>query len=423
MITTNEGSTVNIEVENSGSDPQYQWMKDGGAITQPNVTGINAARLVISPAHPSNNGKYTVKISNNIPSSQTSSPSMLTVIPDLTKPAVVSALGQVNLANILVSFSEPVDTATAQNTANYTIGGLTVSSATVANGTNVLLVTTPRTAGNNYCITIKSVKDTADAGNVMNTVTLPLAQEVNLLTWNSVWKYNTNNLDGTGWQQSDFADGSWSMGPGLLGFENTPATITALDNQGTPTNTIIMFDEAANTIYTNLPTAYFRTKFNFTSDPGGIAFVMDHIVDDGAVFYLNGTEVGRFNMPTGAVVYSTLAPAAPAEAIIRQLPISGVRSGVNTLAVEVHQNALTSSDILFGVQLRPRLPAIAPSLGVSFDLNANTVTFTWPDASWHLQEATVVQGPYTPVTGNPASPYVVHGPAGVKFYRLGRSCP
>jgi hypothetical protein len=30
-------------------------------------------------------------------------------------------------------------------------------------------------------------------------------------------------------------------------------------------------------------------------------------MDDGCVVYVNGVEIGRVNMPTGAIVYSTLA--------------------------------------------------------------------------------------------------------------------
>jgi len=299
-----------------------------------------------------------------------------------------------------------------------------VSSATVTNGTNVLLVTTPRTLGNNYCITLRNVKDIAEAGNVLNTVTLTLAQDVDLITWSSVWQYNTNNLDGTGWEQPGFNDSAWSMGPGLLGFESTVGTIAALNGLGAPTNTIILFDEVNNAIYTNLPTAYFRITFDFPGDPGGIAMVLEHIVDDGAVFHLNGVEVGRFNIVDNPVVYATLAPAAAAEGVVRQLTLSGVKSGQNRLAVEVHQNSLTSSDLLFGAQLQVRVPVFSPPVSIDYDIGSDRVTLRWTGhPTWQLFQADVPEGPYTAVPGNPASPYVAPRPPAQKYYRLSQNCP
>src|SRR5439155_21294515 len=92
--------------------------------------------------------------------------------------------------------------------------------------------------------------------------------------------------------------------------------------------------------------------------------------DDGGVVYLNGTEVFRSNMPTGTIAYATLASssALPQDETtnfyVKFIDPTVMRAGSNVVAVEIHQNAVTSSDISFDFALlgnftiRPPLVAI-----------------------------------------------------------------
>jgi hypothetical protein len=70
------------------------------------------------------------------------------------------------------------------------------------------------------------------------------------------------------------------------------------------------------------------------------------------VFYLNGQEIHRHNMPTGAVTANLLASAG-AEATWVSVPDQrsslALRAGPNRLSVEVHQESDNSSDIVFGI--------------------------------------------------------------------------
>jgi hypothetical protein len=62
------------------------------------------------------------------------------------------------------------------------------------------------------------------------------------------------------------------------------------------------------------------------------------------VIYVNGTEVGRANMPSGTITRTTYATAAPststavANPVVVQIPTNVIQSGSNTIAVEVHSN-------------------------------------------------------------------------------------
>jgi hypothetical protein len=72
--------------------------------------------------------------------------------------------------------------------------------------------------------------------------------------------------------------------------------------------------------------------------------------DDGAVVYLNGTEIARPNMPAlpAAITWGTLALASNENTLDTiPVPASAFVNGTNIIAVEIHQNLATSSDISF----------------------------------------------------------------------------
>ncbi|MFP6739653.1 MAG: dockerin type I domain-containing protein, partial [Planctomycetota bacterium] len=77
-------------------------------------------------------------------------------------------------------------------------------------------------------------------------------------------------------------------------------------------------------------------------------------VDDGFVAYVNGTEIGRFNVAKGEVLNSTpaIAPNPLGEPVIDrpiEFPISQnlLVEGENIIAVSVHNAGLGSSDLTF----------------------------------------------------------------------------
>ena len=83
-------------------------------------------------------------------------------------------------------------------------------------------------------------------------------------------------------------------------------------------------------------------------------FTLNFTADDGFIVYINGQEAGRYLMPTGDVNYNTLASTYangnPDNGTL-SLPISLFKRGANTIAVEVHNNSVSSSDIYFDAAL------------------------------------------------------------------------
>ena len=100
-------------------------------------------------------------------------------------------------------------------------------------------------------------------------------------------------------------------------------------------------------------TLTFRTDFTFEGTPAATELVLDCAVDDGAVFYINGAEVQRQNMPNGAVDAGTLADAEVVDLIEFYAEVSAepLVPGLNVLAVEVHQAEPDDLDLFFGCGL------------------------------------------------------------------------
>ena len=165
-----------------------------------------------------------------------------------------------------------------------------------------------------------------------------------LLAATNAWRYRADGTDlGTAWREPGYDDASWPSSNAL--FYNTPAPLAA------PKNTWLPLTNAAGA---RITTFYFRTWFNFAGSTNGLVLTLRPLIDDGAVFYLNGREVFRFNLPDGDILYGTLANTnvgTPAFVTPTNLPSALLLPGPNTLAVEVHQVVTNSSDAGFGAEL------------------------------------------------------------------------
>lgn len=181
--------------------------------------------------------------------------------------------------------------------------------------------------------------------------------DLEVLDYASVWRHNLDAGPSglpSGWATVAHAvdNISWAQGPGLLGKENSAL--------GEPIRTNI-------TLSSKIP-YYFETEFTY-NDPGEVAeMVIEHYLDDGAVFYLNGAEIARFNMPEGAFSPGTLASPGVSNAALRTLTITNpnILQGSNRLSVEIHQTSLGSSDLVLGARVTLRQPDGTGSPGITY---------------------------------------------------------
>ena len=408
-VSTNEGAVVQLSVVAAGSPTlQYKWFKgvteiaDGG-----NISGATTARLTISNAAPADAGSYTCTVNNDTPPAATSAAAIVTISADTVRPVLTRAVGP-NNTTVVLTFSKALSLG-AGLTSHYTLsGGASVTAAVLAN--NVVTLTTSARAAGNSTLTITGVTDNRSTPNLLDpnptTVALTTVQVID--AWNSTWSFNTNNLDGSpDWTTTGGA--GWETGNALFGTETSAGVIALFP---TPIATVIPPN-------TNTPpdfvTAYFRKSVTLPALGAGMSYALAHIIDDGAVFYLNGVEFGRLNMASGAVAYATKATTA-GEATLLSLPLTAT-AGTHTLAIEVHQGgATTSSDIVFGAQVIA-IPMVSPSLSISSS-GTNAVVSWTADSAWQLVGSTNVAGPYAPVAGNPSRTLTTPKTQPTQFYEL-----
>jgi hypothetical protein len=173
-----------------------------------------------------------------------------------------------------------------------------------------------------------------------NPVTIPPGPAIkNLIAIDSTWSYEQSGvpLDAS-WCEPVYADSLWPTGRAALYMEDA-----ALPG---PKNTRLTLGPS---------TFYFRTHFFLDAAPENVTLLeLTALIDDGAVFYLNGREVYRLGMPAGAIGYVTQAGRTVGNATLEgpfEIPTSDLRRGDNVLAVEVHQSSAGSSDVVFGLEL------------------------------------------------------------------------
>lgn len=191
----------------------------------------------------------------------------------------------------------------------------------------------------------------------------PTFETVAVVARDALWLYNESGDDlGSEWADRSYAvGGDWKSGDGPLGFArgldfSLGTVLTRPDLNSPP-----------------VVTYYFESEFELSEAQaeGVREIVLDHAVDDGAIFYFNGLEVERFNLPEGPVSADTLASEAVGDAEFRgplafAVPRGLAVAGTNRISVEVHQNAVGSRDVAFGLEAaltiqvdagRPRQPA------------------------------------------------------------------
>jgi len=169
----------------------------------------------------------------------------------------------------------------------------------------------------------------------------PVVTSNTLISYGSNWKYRDNGSNqGTAWRSSTFDDAAWLSGNAQLGY-----------GDGDEAKVISYGSNASNKYITT----YFRKTITIADASLFSGYNLRIKRDDGAAVYINGTEVFRSNMPSGTISYTTLASAAASDdgntAQLKTLTAAQLRTGTNTIAVEIHQNSASSSDLSFDLEL------------------------------------------------------------------------
>jgi VCBS repeat-containing protein len=212
------------------------------------------------------------------------------------------------------------------------------------------------------------------SGTILSAALDATASSNVVLPFGSTWQFLdriTNSLVGTAqtypqdgalraWNDRNFDTSTSTIGP-------WGSAVTPLAGGGpTDPNPIINFyptapsvldgiDDAPNG-FNSVTTYLFRTTFNLTAGQAAQTLgTVRALCDDGCIGYVNGVEAFRLNMPGGPVGTETLSGNVGSEDALTTLPVNlgglNLVAGTNSIAVEVHQNDNSSSDIGFEMEL------------------------------------------------------------------------
>jgi len=181
----------------------------------------------------------------------------------------------------------------------------------------------------------------------------PVSSQQTLIAHGSVWQYYVSGQPAADWAQPGFDSRAWPSGRTQFGYGEADEQTRLFDDWGDAP-----------------PTIYFRRTFVATNLSTVFSVTLRLLADDGAVLYLNGTEVVRRNMPAGVVGFLTAAVAnlETNENSFAQFGLSPfrLRAGTNILAVELHQHPLGQQDASFDLELLANIPIERPAARIVY---------------------------------------------------------
>ena len=222
------------------------------------------------------------------------------------------------------------------------------------------------------------------------------------------WKYLDDDTDPganltklSDWALPTYDDSAWKSGVGAFGSKG--GVIGSVSGCGTPKTLIELYkpDGSGQVI----STYYFRTEFEIEDASKIQTLEFSLHADDGIVLYLNGYMIhdGRASIPESAATtnkYYISASAAEQTFTLNYKELRGIiKSGKNTLAVELHNNQSGSSDIYFGLDKFGAIVAV-DKVEPTFD---NIVLAVGSDESarglsWYSLSSAAAELQYAPVS-------------------------
>ena len=185
-----------------------------------------------------------------------------------------------------------------------------------------------------YTVRASDARGNRSASPAPVSVNGPAPQLGTPIEFGATWQYRADGADlGTAWRVQAPNETPWPTGAAVLGW-GASSQVTTIGGTVRPT------------------TSYFRTTFD-VADPAQVKLLdLQARFTQGAVLYVNGVEVGRSNMPAGAVSSTTTASAyvGGAEDLRTKtftVPGTLLKAGANTVAVEVHGWRNQSGKVFF----------------------------------------------------------------------------
>ncbi len=183
---------------------------------------------------------------------------------------------------------------------------------------------------------------------------------------------------GPDWTQNNYADATWTLANGALGYDAAADYVPQLG-----TNLTALMRNIAMSVYMRREFTLTQSQFDQLS-----ATTLTVDWDDGYVLYLNGYELSRSSLPGASgsfVAFNQAATGHGAQfdggannpALVASIPVAKnlLRVGRNVISAQLHNETIGSSDLLLDVRFS----------GVS---SGNTLTWVTLSSPWRYRIAT-----------------------------------
>lgn len=221
------------------------------------------------------------------------------------------------------------------------------------------------------------------------------AADDTLLRAGSAWRWYAGPAAPAGaWTAAGYDDSAWGSGPAPLGYGETRIATTVPYGGNAALKWV---------------TTYLRASF---TRPAGAAEVLSAILradyDDGFIAYVNGVEVARRGLPTGAVTWGTYA-ANHESGVFENIAFGAAglfAEGPNVLAVELHQQSAGSSDLLWDAALLADTTTVTRTRGPYLqNATPGAVSVRWRTAAPVVGRVSIgpAGGPYAWTFDEPAA--------------------
>lgn len=452
-LTVLFGASATFNIGFTGGPVIFQWQKEttpGSGVWS--VVG-SSSNLVITSVVLASAGHYRVVLSNGV-GAAISATALLTVLEDRSGPVMLRAEVQetsgANPTNrIFLYWDERLQSASANSTNNYRITHLgnpdlpvpfTVFYIATPFTVTVLTITTNgypnwHVSGlSNYVITVNNIRDNSPSINVVapnSQIPIAWPRHFDLMPADGAWDFHAAaffepEVYDEPWFATNYVGSFWwAQGNGV--FKGGPVVANScLGNYQTDIG------------YQPEP-VLFRTTFNLPADipidGSTVRLLLNHTTDDGAIFYLNGSEILRYNAPAAPapLTASTRGTIRGSYPVCQTNFVTNVVvSGVNYLSAAVLQGPdLQESATVFGLRLAgtiwipgPLPLASDPSLQIA-PIGTNAFRLSWTGPGYALESVTNLTanslsapfGPWTEVR-NMSNPYTNVNTGPQRFFRL-----
>ena len=212
------------------------------------------------------------------------------------------------------------------------------------------------------------------------------------------WKYAKGTAapssPATAWRELAFNDAGWLTGAAPIYYGENLGAGTVLSD-----------------MRNGYTTFYARKTFSVANASTIDRLALRVFIDDGYVVWINGQEVARYNVTAGEQLHTSVAVGSSTEPVwvtnSLARPAEYLREGANVMAVHVLNRAMTSTDIVFELELDatsdtrpPTISQIQPVPGKVNELTSVTLTFSEAVQGVFAEDFLINNSPASRVTGS-----------------------